>query len=201
LIAAGESVSPIKVSVSDGAFALGADIYSEARSIKATDGRETQFYESTFYLIIGNLAEDGKTLKRVQARIEGYETPVLAAIKDSSSNQIDIRHGEWAYFVIGRIVSKKNIGTFKGSVTVEDSRLRAFENNIPQGTFSFDVWSFETKREYGLASRPEFPDPWELKLVISADDRISMPIILNIDPLNHRTPVTYLNSAAFSEKG
>ena len=40
---------------------------------------------------------------KVQARMQGYERPTIAAIKYSNSAEIDIPHGEWAFFAIVRI--------------------------------------------------------------------------------------------------
>jgi hypothetical protein len=71
MIAAGEkSKAP---ATQDTTFTIGPNIYSEARSVRAPDGRETNLYENTFYLIVANSSEDGKTLRRVQVEYRGYE--------------------------------------------------------------------------------------------------------------------------------
>jgi len=175
-------------------YALAPHIYSEAHSIKAKNGRETKLYENTFYLVVGNSSDDGATLKRVQAEIQGYETPVLAPIKDSALSEIDLKHGQWAFFAVGRIVSTANIGLFKGSVTIDDDQLKFFEHNVPLGGLKFDVWSFDNKRHYGLGG-PSYPsDGWKMTMLISSQDKKSKQIALNIDPQNQKTPVTYDSS-------
>ena len=174
------------------AFKVGPYIYSESRSIKAADGRETNLYENSFYLVLGNQSADGKTLKRVQARVQGYDTPVLlATLKDTTANQTDIRHGEWAFFMVGRIVSSKPIGIHKGTATIEDNFLRAYEHNIPLGALSFEVWSAETKRQYGLAHRPEHAHVWGVPVVISADDTKSLTVGLKVNFADEKSPVSF----------
>ncbi|UPJ52234.1 hypothetical protein IVB30_13260 [Bradyrhizobium sp. 200] len=203
IIAAGDKPKPASSNSlprSD-VFTLAPYIYSEARSIKAADGRETNLWENSFYLMVGNQSEDGKTLRKAQARIQGYDRPVLlATIKDTTANETDIRHGEWAFFMVGRLVLPKPIGMWKGNTTIEDNFLKSYENNIPMGVLTFDVWSSDTKRQYGIAHLPEHPVTWKLPIVVSADDKKSLMVVLKINFEDQKTPVTYDNDEPAHEK-
>jgi hypothetical protein len=196
----GVSNSPV-MSPTSGAFTLGKHIYAESRTIKAADGRETKLYENSFYLIAGNQSEDGKTLKRVQARVHFVDAPVLlATLKDTTANETDIRQGEWAFFMVGRIVSSKILGTYNGYTTVDDNFLKAYEHNIPMGGLSFEVWSYETKRRYALAYQPEHPNVWNLPIVVSADDQKSLSVVVDINLGDLTNPVSIHQEATGDAK-
>jgi hypothetical protein len=173
------------------AFTLGSHIYSESCSVKAADGRETNLYENTFYLIVANSSDDGKTLRRVQVEYRGYEAPFPAEIKDSTFSEVDIKHGNGAFFVIGRIVSEKNIGLFKGSVTIEDKYLQAYEQRASMQSPSFNVASLGNKYQFSLGNPPYPPTGWILIAVISAEDKKSRTVKLNIDARDQKNPVTF----------
>ena len=91
-------------------FVLNKTIYAESLSVKRANGITTDFYKNTFYLCIGNGLETGKVLKRVQARIFFMGEPTVARVKETGEGEIDIRHGEWAFFEIGHLVSTEKIG-------------------------------------------------------------------------------------------
>jgi hypothetical protein len=177
----------------DQTFTLDPHIYGESRSIKATDGRETQLYENTFYLLVGNFSDDGKTLKRVQARIQGYETPVVAEVRDSASKgEIDIRHGEWAFFVIGRTVTTSPSGTFAGWTTISDaSQIKSYEHNLQIEAPSFEISTFDAKRRFALAVQSFPPTGWRVSVLISAEDKKSRNVALVVAPKNLKSPVFY----------
>jgi hypothetical protein len=189
IIAAGEGAPKTEV-VHDETFYVDPNIYREAHSVKAPDGRETNLYENTFYLVVANLSDDGKTLRKVQVEYRGYEAPFAAEIKDSTANEVDIKHGNGAFFVIGRIVSSKSFGMFKGSVTIEDKRIKAFEQRDAADTLSFNVGSSENKDRFALGNPPSPPTGWILIAVISAEDKKSRVVKLNIDTRDKTNPVT-----------
>jgi hypothetical protein len=200
LIAAGDNPKPSSPLRAD-VFTLGDYIYVESRAIKAAGGRETNLYENSFYLVVGNQSEDGKTLRKAQARIQGYDRPVLlATIKDTTASETDIRHGEWAFFMVGRMVLHEPIGMWRGSTTVEDNFLSVYEHNFPLGAYSFEVWSSDTTRQYSIGHLPDRPVPWKLPVVVSADDKKSLMVMLKIDFTDLRKPVTYDNGATDEKK-
>jgi hypothetical protein len=190
IIAAGER-SPKTSLILDETFHVDPNIYREAHSVKAPDGRETNLYENTFYLVVANSSGDGKTLRKVQLEYRGYEAPFAAEIKDSTANEIDIKHGNGAFFVIGRIVSSKNLGMFKGSVTIDDKRIKAFEQRDAMDALSFNIGSSENKDRFALGSPPSPPTGWILIAVISAEDKKSRVVKLNIDARDKTNPVTF----------
>jgi hypothetical protein len=181
-------------------FEVGPNIYSESRSVKAPDGRETNIYENTFYLIVANSSDDGKTLRKVQVEFRGYEAPFAAEIKDSTLSEIDIKHGNAAFFVIGRIVSSKNIGAFKGSVTIEESHLKSFEQRASLDQLGFNIGALGNKYRFTLGSPPYPPTGWVLIAVISAEDRKSRAVTLNIDARDQKNPVTFAKGEIENEK-
>lgn len=191
LIAAGDSKKEGATTIRIGAFTFGRRIYCESRAIKSSNGRETDFFENSFYLIVGNQSEDGKTLRRAQARIHWVEAPVLlATIRDTTASEADVRHGELAFFMVGRIVSSKATGVYKGAAVVEEDKLKSYEVNIPAKALSFEVWSHETKRQYGLGKMPNQNHGRQLPIVISADDQKSVSIALRVDLNDQNAPVT-----------
>lgn len=191
LIAAGDSKKDEATTIRIGAFTFGRRIYCESMAIKSSNGRETDFFENSFYLVVGNQTEDGKTLKRMQARVHWVEAPVLlATIKDTTASETDVRHGELAFFMVGRIVSSKAVGVYKGSSVVEDDKLKSYEVNVPAKALSFEVWSHETKRQYGLGQMPNRNHVWQIPVVISADDQKSVNVALRIDMSDQISPVT-----------
>lgn len=171
-------------------FTVPKDVHCEAHPVWSySDQKNTGFYENVFYLAVGNDLDTGKTLKRAQARIFHFGPPALCRVKDSTSEDIDIRHGEWAYFEIGRLVSKEIIGLPYDRVVFEENKLEAYEHNIPRGYLSFKIYSAENEREYGLAYLPENPNVWSLFVVISADDVKATRVNINIDMAKDRSPV------------
>ncbi len=183
----------------DETFGFGQTIYYESRSIKAPDGRETKLYENRFYIVTSNASEDGRTLRNVQAEILGYETPVLAAIRGSTFDKIDIKHGQAAFFFLGRTVGTDYLGNFVGTTTYEYDRLKQYEHNIPSGHKpSFEVWSCDNVYRYGLADPPP-PSGWKLTMLISAEDKKSRRVVLDVNPGN-QIPVTYEKGEVSIEK-
>jgi hypothetical protein len=171
------------------AFSVAPHVYAETRSIHDENGNETPFYEAIFFLVVGNGLTDGRTLRRTQMRIAHYGAPVIANVRDSSALEIDLRHGEWAFFEIGRIVSKEVIFGFAGHTKVDASQLRSYQHNVPNGYLSFELRG-ATGRSVGLGHQPDYPHVWELRLIVSADEVISTNVIARIDFANRKSPVS-----------
>jgi hypothetical protein len=170
---------------------LAADhIYAESKWVKWKDGSDTGLYETGFYLQIGNALNNGKTLERVQARIFLTGEPLLARIKETGNTEIDIRHGELAFFQIGSLVSKEMHGLIQGGVEIDDERRKTFEHNIPLGVLSFEVWTPTGKRAYGLGHLPANPGKFTLLVIVSANDVVARHIPITID-LTKNDPVSY----------
>jgi hypothetical protein len=166
-------------------------IYSESRTVKKSDGTPGELYESVFYLVVGNNLDGGKSLKRVQTRIFHFGEPELAYVKETGATEIDIRHGEWALFQIGRIVSKQIVGLFQGATDLDDKELEAVEHNIPLGHLAFTVSSAAGKGKYNLGHTQGTPHIWNLFMIVSADDALAAQIRINIDMENLGNPVSF----------
>jgi hypothetical protein len=169
-------------------------VYSESRSINTWGGKDTELYEISYYLGVGNDEPSGKNLKRVQVRLFGYDLPTQTALMGPNAlSEVEMRHGEVTFFKIGRVITKKHNGTHKGSISFNDKDLSMYLHNVNLGVESFEIWSSEQKRQYGLSGmavegRP--PPAWPLGALISADDTKSAQIWLNIDFGNDKTLVS-----------
>jgi hypothetical protein len=100
--------------------------YCESYILKPSPDEKAQFYTNVFYLPVGNGLDTGQTLKRVQVRIFHVGPPTLCRIKDTEAEEVDIRHGEWAYFEIGQVVSKEMMGLIFGTRIGNGGRLEAY---------------------------------------------------------------------------
>jgi hypothetical protein len=154
-------------------------IYSESRTVQWKNGNSSELYETSYYLNVGNRLDTGKTLRRVQARIFHIGEPVLVRVKETSGGEVDIRHGEWALFEIGKIVSKELDGPYQGIVVLDDEWRHTYEHNVNIGSLNFGVYSFTGKREYGFAQSPAHI--WSISMVLSADEVLAIQVRIDID--------------------
>ena len=183
-------VSKEKQASASATFTLGNAIYYESRAIKTPDGRDTRLYETTFYLIVSNTTSDGSTLRNIQAEIVGYDTPVVAGIRGSPLDRIDLKHGQAAFFLIGKTVGTHYLGNFVGDVVYVPDKMRRYVQNIASGRRpTFEVWSFDNVYRYGLNQEMEKSN-WPLRAVISADDRKSKTVDLEVKS-SSQIPVSY----------
>lgn len=172
-------------------FNVSENIYCASHFINSSsDEQNLDIFENIFYLVVGNNLKTGQKLTRVQARIFHIGEPTLCRIKDSEAGEIDIRHGEWAFFEIGRLVSKEKMGSVHGFASIEEGEMKSYTHNIPQGALSFKIGSAVNKREYGLSVTPEHPHVWEIFMAISADDVKSARANIDIDMSKTRSPVS-----------
>lgn len=174
------------------AFTVLESIHCETGVINTkSKGRAVVFYENIFYVAVGNNLETGKTLTNVQARIYNYfGPPTVCQIKDSASSKVNIRHGEWFFFEVGKLVSNEITGPVHDSREVNQESLREYLHNIPNESLSFKVRTGGDVDEYGLAHSPEMPAVWNLLMVVSADDVKSENIHISIDMTKTRAPVS-----------
>ncbi len=171
-------------------FDVGNQIYRETRSIKTTAGRDTKPYETAFYLVVSNNSVDGGTMRNVQAEIVGYETPVVASVRGSSADRVDLKHGQAAFFLIGKTIGGDFSGNFVGDTIYVPDKLRRYVQNIASSRKpTFEVWSYDNVYRYGLNDDKEKMD-WPLTVVVSADDRKSKQVALTVRPID-QIPINY----------
>ena len=194
IIASGTSSTAIVaklVTATGSSFDLGNEIYRETKSIKTTDGRDTKLYETAFYLVVSNNSVDGSTMRNVQAEIVGYETPVVAPIRSSSADKVDLNHGQAGFFLVGKTVGGDFSGNFVGDTTYVPEKLGRYVHNIASGRKpTFEIWSYDNVYRYGLNDDKEKMD-WPLTVVISADDRKSKQVALAVRPRD-QIPINYV---------
>lgn len=172
-------------------FTITENVHCESRRVESSldkDG-DAEFFENVFYLVVRNALDSGKTLKRAQARIFFLGPPTLCRIRDTASDNIDIRHGEWAFFEIGRLVSKDMMGQIEPGVVNAEKNMDLYKHNIPRGHLTFEVYSVGNNREYGLGHSSEGETVWTLFIVFSADDQKSRTVNIKIDMTKTRSPV------------
>jgi hypothetical protein len=111
--------------------------------------------------------------------------------QETGGTETDIRHGEWAFFEIGRIVSDKPIGLMHGDVTFDEEKRSTYSHNIGIGHLSYEIYAPSDKRLYGLHYDSKHPNVWSTLLVISADDATAMQVQVKIDMTKSKEPVTH----------
>jgi hypothetical protein len=172
-------------------FLCGEHIHAESRWVKAGHDNP-KYYETTFYLVVGNALPAGKTLRKVHARFHLVGEPVLLRVKETGATVADIRHGEWIFFEVGRVVSKFPLGMLSGEGVLDAESLKTYDHNIPNGYLSFEVHPI-TGNKSGLTYDPHREAgrrPWEPFVVVSADDAQAMNVRLSIDLSKENAPVT-----------
>lgn len=172
------------------AFSISDHIHIECHPISGVPG----IYLHKYYLCVGNNFHDGRTLKRVQARLFGYTTPILCHIKGHAVPDVDLRHGEWVFFEIGRMASK-DIARVSSTVELDKNLTTAYQHNVSNGYLSFELWSFPNKQELGLSGgsldgKAGKKSIWTIGLVISADDVKSENFTVSIDFTGEKPSVT-----------
>lgn len=140
---------------------------------------DIELYGNVYYLAVSNISEDGKTLRRVQARIYFVGPPRVCPIKDHDSKEIDIRHGEWAFFEMGRIFSPENNGQYSGALKVESGLLESVVQNVERGVLGFELAPLD-KQTLMLHSTPPLEGTWTPLVIISADDVKAREAVLHI---------------------
>jgi hypothetical protein len=170
-------------------FQVGPNIHCTSQKLVDEKGQQTDFYRNTYFLPVGNGLDEGKTLKRVQARIFNFGEPVLTRIKGQKDGTADIRHGEWIFVQIGSIVSRNVYGRYEGSETVSGDWMTNYSHNTSQGYFSFEVDHFDGKRAYGLSYDERMKPVWKPLLVISADDVLSYQAFISVDMSDLKSPI------------
>ena len=170
-------------------FSVSPEVYCESYPMNWDDGESSGIYATDFFVRVGNKQERGKTLRNVQARTFLIGAPTLCRVKETKADMIDIRHGEWVLFELGRIVSKKAYGiVFRPDSTL--NKDAGYQNNFSQGFLDFEVHNALGQRQYGISYRPGQTNPWNLFLIISADDTVAKELVVNINMGDEKTPVT-----------
>jgi hypothetical protein len=170
-------------------FQVERNIHCTSQKLIDEKGQQTDFYKNTYFILVGNGLDAGKTLKRVQARIFNFGEPVLTRIKGQKDGTADIRHGEWIFVQIGSIVSRNVYGMYEGSETVSEDLVTAYSHNTSQGYFTFEVDHFDGKRAYSLLYNDTMKRVWRPLLVISADDVLSYQAFISVDMSDLKSPI------------
>ncbi|WP_027530029.1 hypothetical protein [Bradyrhizobium sp. WSM3983] len=172
-------------------FKFRNDAFVETRLVKWADGTNAGLFESRYYLMVGNALDTGKAVKNIKTRVFflGQE-PLLARVKESGDTSTDIRHGEWAFFEIGKIVAVDGFPT-GGFVTFNDDEKKQYSYLKSDHPRHFEVSTATGVKAYGIYHNPDAPDPdWPMSVVVTADDAISLQLRVKLD-LGGKTPVRF----------
>lgn len=174
-------------------FILAEYVHCVTRFItRSSDGQKTNFYLNTFYIPVGNGLNDGRTLRHAQARIFLHDDVAIIPVLGAKAGQVDIRHGEWAYFEIGKIVSENDKGLIDYQKLLwKMKRLKQYEHNVPKGFISFEISTYDGVRRTGVVHQPKHPHQWSVILIVPADDAIALKVRININMQNTTMPVSY----------
>jgi hypothetical protein len=147
---------------------IGNEVYCESHLLKIEPSPD--LWDNVYYLIVHNNNPDGRTLRQVSASLIFIGPPQKCSLKDTRQTAIDIRHGERAFFEIGRIVAKAGVGLPQVHTQRELSapQTQMYLINIPRGHIMFELPETGAV-SLGMSNLPD-DSSWKLQIVVSADD-------------------------------
>ncbi|RIX27248.1 hypothetical protein [Sphingomonas edaphi] len=160
-------------------------VHVETSPIKTDkSARVDGLYCNRAYVVVRNNRPDKRTLRRVTAKLHLFGAPRGLCSKDGW--EIDLRHGEAAYFEIGRVLSDRHAGMplmkpmeFPASV-VETAQI-----NLKVGGLTFFA-APDDQEPLNIAYPQNMPPPLHVKFWVSvtADDVEAANAGFNIDVRN-----------------
>ena len=173
------------------AFRFEKAAFVDTKLIRWADGSNSDLFESRFYLLVGNTMNTGRQIKNAKARIffMGQE-PRLAQVKETGELSTDIRHGEWAFFEVGKMVSRNAFPTGGAVVYNEEEKIR-YQRVRPEHPKHLEILLPSGQAAYGIFQNPDIPAPdWNMSMVVTADDMVSLQLKVSID-LMSKTPISF----------
>jgi hypothetical protein len=173
------------------AFRFEKNAFVETKLIKWGNGDNSGLFETRYYLLVGNAMNTGRQIKNAKARIffMGQE-PRLARVKESGELSTDIRHGEWAFFEIGKMVTNDAFPT-GGAVFYGDEEKKRYQHIKPEHPKHLEILLPSGQSAYGIfQSHDTPPGVWPMSMVIAADDMVSLQLKVSLD-LFKKAPITF----------
>jgi hypothetical protein len=138
-------------------------------------------WDNILYLVLQNNNSD-RTLRNVSVQINALESIERCPIKGTNTLKSDIRHGDYIYFRLGRVVSTEFSGLPGGGLAgkpVRAEEMKGYEQRIQNGLLSFEPTGNAVK----FSGRLEPPGKvkWTFPVVITGDDLPSRTVALSID--------------------
>jgi hypothetical protein len=183
--------SPELTKVETSVFKFEKSAFIDTKLIRWVDGTNSDLFETRFYLLIGNAMSTGRQIKNAKARIFFMaQEPRLARVKETGELSTDIRHGEWAFFEVGKMVSRDGFLT-GGFVTYDDEQKKRYEHTRPEHPKHLEILLSSGQPAYGILQNPDLPAPdWNMLMVVTADDMVSLQLKVSLDFTN-KTPITF----------
>jgi hypothetical protein len=150
---------------------IGVDptIYCESHLLREPEEKPA-LWDNVYYLIVNN---DGgeRTLRNVSVSLIFLGPPERCVLKDSTAFTADIRHGERAYFELGRIVCEALVGVphvRSGGRSLSEQEIQVYLHNVPIGHLLFEPCRPGAPR-FAASTEPA-KNVWTLRFMVSADD-------------------------------
>lgn len=160
------------------------EIWTDVGAIK--DSRnlvpDAQFFEHRYHLVVGNADSLGATVYGVSAILRClWHPPQRLRDRETSSNELPIRHGEHASFHIGSIVYPQSSHVIHLSEREVDE---AIAHNVTHGHFTFELPS----KAGGLVHRDGHI--WKFVIVVTATNMRSQQVWIDVNMSDSSAPVT-----------
>jgi hypothetical protein len=158
-------------------------IYCESYLLKSREAEARsppEFWENVYYLIVQNAEPRGRTLRNVSSYLFFVGPPERCTLKDTDTFATDIRHGEVAFFRLGRVVSTEMSGRpFASRPPVSAEEMRVYRHNVPRGFLAFEPRPGAPRYGGGLGAT--VGTVWTFQVIISADDLPAKTIAVTFD--------------------
>ena len=167
---------------------IAPQVYAECVRVNC-EGEETDYYQSTFYLVIHNNTENGATLRQVQAHVVFTGAPVTLNAKGFAHHKVDIRHGESVFFEIGHIVSKNGYGLIQSpfSIDFKKNRVKAYEHNQKGGYVRFEL----PHNAGSILHVPGKTQDISFPAIFAAEDIVAKKVWITFDIGDSESPVKW----------
>jgi hypothetical protein len=160
---------------------IAPQVYRESYRLEREPGEALELWENAYYLVVGNSRSDGRTIRKVAVNLHFSGPAIQCPLKDNESTfNTDIKHGEWAYFTIGRVVTSEVDGfpVFRTKPAISKEARSAYQHNISIGHLSFEPGTANVRFSSGIG-----PDRsiWKFQIIVSAEDVSARTVFLSVD--------------------
>jgi hypothetical protein len=160
------------------------------REISKEISQSPILWDNTFYLVLQN-GNPNRTVRNVSVQINTVESIERCPIKGTNTFKSDIRHGDYIYFRLGRVVSAEFSGLPGGGLAGEVVRaeeMKGYVQRIQNGLLSFEPTGNPVKFS-GRLDRPG-KVKWTFPVIITGDDLPSRTVALSIDMRTSKVDAT-----------
>ena len=129
-----------------------------------SDSQAVPLWNNIFYLVLQN-QDSNRTIRNVSVQINTLESIERCPVKATGLFAFDIRHGDYVYYRLGRVVSSEFCGLPGGGLAdepISKERMEEYQQRIKTGSISFEPTGTAAKfsgrlDEAGIATKWTFP--------------------------------------------